>query len=578
MLKVRQKETVSMVTRDGVRLDADVYRPEEEGRFPVLLMRQPYGRAIASTVVYAHPIWYASHGYIVAIQDVRGRGTSEGKFELFTHEISDGFDTVNWAANLPGSNGNVGMYGFSYQGMTQLYAAAAKPAALKTICPAMIAYDLYADWAYEGGAFCLQNNFGWAIQLAAETARLKGDTAAYQILCAASRNLPFYDPEPFLIACLRKYAPNNFYYQWSAHPQPDEYWEELSPKKYLQDVDLPMLHIGGWFDTHLRGTINLYKEMAAKSALPQHIGIGPWAHLPWGRKVGAIDYGPEAESLVDRVQIRWFDQFLKGLNTGLLDEPPVSLFEMGSNQWRYFDRWPSNNQKSYYLASTGLASVRQDEGTLEARQQPTPLVPRLQPGNEYGEVPPPQEQDIIQNLQSKIENSFDVFVHDPWRPVPASGGHAAIPAGSFDRSAIDCRTDVLTYTSALLEEDLHIAGDVAVEVFCTADTPSFDLCAVLSEVRPDGSVYNFTQGYMRIDQKKQGFCRIPLQATCVRIAKGNALRLSLSAACFPAYAVNCGTGASSGETRLMNVQIITITVSSGEDFPSQVLLPVVLPS
>ena len=249
---------------------------------------------------------------------------------------------------------------------------------------------------------------------------------------------------------------------------------------------------------------------------------------------------------------------------------------MGSNQWRYFDRWPSNNQTSYYLASTGLASVRQDEGTLEARQQPTPLVPRLLPGNEYGEVPPPQEQDIIQNLQSKIENSFDVFVHDPWRP--ASGGHAAIPAGSFDRSAIDCRTDVLTYTSALLEEDLHIAGDVAVEVFCTADTPSFDLCAVLSEVRPDGRVYNFTQGYMRIDQKKQGFCRIPLQATCVRIAKGNALRLSLSAACFPAYAVNCGTGASSGETRLMNVQIITITVSSGEDFPSQVLLPVVLPS
>ena len=120
------------------------------------------------------------------------------------------------------------------------------------------------------------------------------------------------------------------------------------------------------------------------------------------------------------------------------------------------------------------------------------LVPRLQPGNEGGS-----------------ENSFDVFVHDPWRPVPASGGHAAIPAGSFDRSAIDCRTDVLTYTSALLEEDLHLAGDVAVEVFCTADTPSFDLCAVLSEVRPDGSVYNFTQGYIRLDQKKPGFSEKP---------------------------------------------------------------------
>ncbi|NEP41203.1 MAG: CocE/NonD family hydrolase, partial [Okeania sp. SIO2H7] len=131
MMKVRQKETASMLTRDGVRLDADIYRPVGDGEFPVLLMRQPYGRAIASTVVYAHPKWYAARGYIVVIQDVRGRGTSEGEFKLFTTEIEDGFDTVNWAAKLSGSNGKVGMYGFSYQGMTQLYAASAKPEALK---------------------------------------------------------------------------------------------------------------------------------------------------------------------------------------------------------------------------------------------------------------------------------------------------------------------------------------------------------------------------------------------------------------------------------------------------------------
>ncbi|WP_439566425.1 CocE/NonD family hydrolase, partial [Gloeocapsopsis crepidinum] len=154
MLTVHPKESASMLTRDGVRLDADIYRPDAEGEFPVLLMRQPYGRAIASTVVYAHPSWYAAHGYIVVIQDVRGRGTSQGEFKLFVNEIEDGEDAVNWAADLPGSNGKVGMYGFSYQGMTQLYAAVAKPPALKTICPAMIAYDLYSDWVYAGGAFC----------------------------------------------------------------------------------------------------------------------------------------------------------------------------------------------------------------------------------------------------------------------------------------------------------------------------------------------------------------------------------------------------------------------------------------
>ena len=189
-----QKETASMQTRDGVRLDADIYRPQSSDKFPVLLMRQPYGRKIASTVVYAHPRWYAAHGYIVVIQDVRGRGTSQGEFKLFAHEIEDGFDTVNWVSQLPGSTGDVGMYGFSYQGMTQLYAAIAKPDSLKTLCPAMLAWDLYTDWAYEGGAFCLQANLEWAVQLAAETARLQGDIQAYNVLYAASRNLPFYAP------------------------------------------------------------------------------------------------------------------------------------------------------------------------------------------------------------------------------------------------------------------------------------------------------------------------------------------------------------------------------------------------
>ncbi|NEQ27517.1 MAG: CocE/NonD family hydrolase, partial [Microcoleus sp. SIO2G3] len=194
MLNVLPPRTVSMQTRDEVRLDADVYYPDADGEFPVLLMRQPYGRAIASTVVYAHPTWYAAQGYIVVIQDTRGRGTSEGEFSLFATEVEDGEDTVNWAAALPRSTGVVGMYGFSYQGMTQLYAASAKPAALKAIAPAMVGYDLYHDWAYENGAFCYQQSLGWAIQLAAETARRKGDESAFKRLYAAARNLPLQDP------------------------------------------------------------------------------------------------------------------------------------------------------------------------------------------------------------------------------------------------------------------------------------------------------------------------------------------------------------------------------------------------
>ncbi|WP_228055764.1 CocE/NonD family hydrolase [Lusitaniella coriacea] len=529
------KETASMLTRDRVRLDSDIYRPREEGTFPVLLMRQPYGRAIASTVVYAHPTWYAKQGYIVVIQDVRGRGTSEGEFNPFMGEVEDGFDTVTWAAQLPRSTGKVGMYGFSYQGMTQLYAAASRPPVLKVLCPGMVGYNLYSDWAYENGAFCLQANLGWAVQLAAETARLKRDRAAYQILHQASRHLPFDTPTPAFQKAFQTHCPGSFYQRWLAHPTFDRDWQsQILP---LDAINLPQLHIGGWFDPYLRGTLNLYQQMA-KTNSPQSLIIGPWAHLPWGRKVGEIDYGAAAASPVDSLQIRWFDCFLKGKENGILKEPPVRYFEMGSNQWRSFETIAQDNYRTYYLASDGLASIQDKSGQL--------LL-----------TPDPQTQE-------------DILVSDPWRPVPSLGGHPSIPAGSFERSGIDCRTDVLTYTSEPLIEAITVVGQGFILIDCTADVPSFDLCGILSEVHPDGRVYNFTQGYIRVDFPQRPV-KIPLQATCTTLKKGTCLRLSLSATCFPAYAINPGMGAFPGETDLIDRQIITITVE--RDRASQIQLP-----
>ncbi|ACK73658.1 peptidase S15 [Gloeothece citriformis PCC 7424] len=538
MFKVLQEST-SMTTRDGVRLDADIYYPDSSEKFPILLMRQPYGRKIASTVVYAHPIWYAAHGYIVIIQDVRGRGTSEGEFNLFAHEIEDGIDTINWASQLPKSTGDIGMYGFSYQGMTQLYAAIPKPKALKTICPSMIAYDLYSDWAYENGTFCLQINLAWAIQLATETARLRGDEETFQKLSLASRNLPLSDPITANPSLFKELAPDSFYHDWLNHPYPDHYWQKLSPKTLIGDLDLPMLHIGGWFDPYLRGTLNLYHEMAHRSQYPQHLIIGPWAHLPWGRKTGAKDYGKEAISPIDTLQIQWFDHFLKGKDTDIIHQSPISLFEMGSNQWRSFNQYPNETKKVFYLGSNGLASIREDDGKLT-------------------QTPP-------------ILTGEDILIHDPWRPVPSLGGHASIPAGSFERSSLDCRSDILTYTSDPLEQDLHIVGDVSLEIYCTADTPTFDLCAILSEVEPNGKVYNFTQGYKRIETDDLPI-KIPLQPTCIKIAQGNCLRLSLSAACFPAYPVNSGTGKLPFEERVIENKIITVKISYEVSFESLIIV------
>jgi len=561
-LAVRSKETLSMQTRDGIRLDADVYRPDADGEFPVLLMRQPYGRAIASTVVYAHPIWYASHGYIVVIQDVRGRGSSEGTFRLFENDIEDGEDTIHWASGLPGSNGTVGMYGFSYQGMTQLYAAAKRPEPLKVLCPAMLGYDLYADWAYEGDAFCLQASLGWAMQLAAETARREGNLDAYQTLYTAAQTALTCDPVSGNSDILNALAPDSFYHDWLAHPTPDEYWEILSPRQYIQDVDVPMLHIGGWYDTYLRGTIRCYQERARCSQALQQLWIGPWAHIPWGQQVGQLNFGVHANSIIDDLQIQWFDHFLKGKDTAIVDDDPVHLFEMGRNEWRSLPIWPSTSPTTLFLNSTGLASIQQSSGTLSIERSSTSTA---------ASVP-------------------DTIVHDPWRPVPSTGGHASIPTGPMNRAAVDCRSDVLTYTSPPLEEEWRIAGDISVDITCSADAGSFDLCAVLSDVYPDGRVFNITEGYKRIvaatDQTSSMHelhslapddvqtYQISLQPTCVAIPAGNAIRLSISAASFPAHPINAGSSQQKVADNLMSASVITVLVWTGEHSNCFLRLPI----
>ena len=541
MFAVQQK-TGSFFTRDHIRLDADLYYPDSLREFPVLLMRQPYGRKIASTVVYAHPSWYASQGYLVVIQDVRGRGTSQGEFKLFENEIEDGLATISWVAQLPQSNGKVGMYGFSYQGMTQLYAAVHQPPALKTICPAMIAYNLYQYWAYENGAFCLQMNIGWAIQLAAETAKLKGDQDTFQKLYTASHNLPLLDKIPVNPNILQQLAPDSFYHDWLHRTEDDPYWQNLSPEFLLEKVDLPMLHIGGWFDLHLRGNFKLYQNMKNKSQFPQHLIMGPWGHLPWGRKTGEINYGKSASSFIDEYQIAWFDHFLKDKKSHLLEKSSIQLFEMGSNQWRNLEALNSSQQQIFYLKSNGLGNIQENAGQL------------------------------VTDLRLDTPKIIDTIVHDPWRPVPSLGGHAGFPSGSFERSHLDTRFDILTYTSQPLTEDLFLQGEITVEINVQADTASFDLCAIVSEVYPDASVYNFSQGYRRINAvETEQAITFFLQPICMKLAQGNAIRLSLSGANFPAYAMNSGTNQFAYETKLIDYQVITLSVYSGGTALSKII-------
>jgi hypothetical protein len=547
-LDVAPPQTVSMHTRDGARLDADVYRPIGQGPFPVLLMRQPYGRRIASTVVYAHPRWYASHGYIVAIQDVRGAGTSEGVFKLFENERADGADALAWAATLEGGNGRVGMYGFSYQAATQLLALAGaldrggpKPAVL---CPAMMGWDVYGDWAYEGGAFCLQGGMSWALQMGAERARLAGDEAAFVALRAAARNLPLDEERTAWPAALQRYGHYTHYADWIGNPEPSAYWDRISPKAALagRTGDVPMLHVGGWYDPMLEGTLGAFCALASSRA-PQRLIVGPWGHIPWGRRAGIRDFGSEASSPIDLEQIRWFDRFLKDRDSGVDREPPVRLFDTGANRWRDFDGWPHPPPQPWHITSSGLAAARSEDGRL------------------VREVP--------------AASTIDGLVHDPWRPVPSLGGHDGQPPGPQDRSALDQRTDVACYTSEPLAEPISLVGSVRAEIYVDADAPSHDLAAILSQVMPDGRAVTLTQGYLRIaDSKAPGPRIVAMRALCATIPAGCGLRLSLQATSFPAFVVNPGTGVGAADSRPLDSRIITLSLHGGSGCASRLLLPV----
>jgi len=244
----------------GVELVSDHYCPSQTGEFPTLLMRQPYGRDIASTVVYAHPAWFARHGYNVVIQDVRGRGDSGGEFYPFRHEARDGAETIAWVRTLPQSNGRVGMYGFSYQGMTQFLAAAERPAGLECIAPGMTAHDLYSGWFYSGGALRLASTLGWGLQMLKEEARRRRLREASDLLEQAWANLPAqtsYLPLRENPALHGEELPQ-FVLDWLDHPVADEYWSSMDVSLKVDRIRVPALHVSGWHDTYLRGSIDGY--------------------------------------------------------------------------------------------------------------------------------------------------------------------------------------------------------------------------------------------------------------------------------------------------------------------------------
>ena len=539
MVALKPRRTETMRTRDGITLVADIWEPEGNGPFPVLLMRQAYGRKIGTSLCYAPPEWYARHGYIVVMQDVRGRGDSGGEFVLFEHEARDGSDTVDWAASLPRSNGNVGMFGFSFQGSNQLLAAGEKPKALKAIAPAMIGWQLGRDWAYENGAFPMRANIGWATQLAAETARLKGDFEAQQTLFAASRGTSFNGSHPTVPAHEALLARYSHYVRWRDTPPGDAYWDRISPAAQLDciaELAPAVLLVGGWYDSHLPGTLEAYRALSPH--MPTRLIVGPWAHFPWDRHIGDIDVGSDAITDIDQQQIAFFDRWLKSepAPTTLPEPAPVRLFDMGACCWQNLPDLP-DGRAALYPTGTGRSAIDTRDGAL------TMTAP-------------------------DASASAESLTLDPWRPASPCGGSFGFPGGPVNRARIDARSDVLTFTTSVQDTDRLLAGTVTGHFEFASDHPSFDVHATLSRVDINGQVHPVAEGYTLT---APGKTVLPMRGTCLTLKAGERLRLSLSLSCFPVFPVNPGTGVNPINATLNQQQVTTVHLKCGSG--SSLLLP-----
>jgi uncharacterized protein len=553
---VRLERGVRCPVSDGVELVSDHYYPPGGGTHPTLLMRQPYGRDIASTVTYAHPAWFAGHGYNVVIQDVRGRGDSGGIFYPFRHEAKDGAETIAWLRTRPESDGRIGMYGFSYQGMTQLLAASEQPEGLQAIAPWLTAHDLYHGWFYHHGALRLASALSWGIQmLKADARRLKLREAserlegAWSSLADQTGVIPFGCHPAVSDPDLPTYVTD-----WFDYAEPGDYWSSLDISALVDRIAVPALHISGWYDTYLKGSIDGYLALSqnAGSSLArrnQYLVAGPWVHIPWGDRVGAGELSAASLFDTDRLLVRWFNHWLKGSGE-FSSEPRIRHFVLGENRWREAEAFPAKSRQIYYLHSAGRANSRKGDGILSTAR--------------------PDEGEPA-----------DIFVYDPEVPVLAPGGRGG-RSGQFDQAPVELGNNLLVYSTSTLDAPIRVLGSPRVSLYCATSAAHTDFCAKLVRVRP-GEVAEFISiGIARSNWlfRQSGYSadkvehwHFELEPTSCLFAAGDRIRLEISSSAFPLYDRNPGSDVPSSRATSWDWRRSTQIVFHNARHPSALHLP-----
>jgi putative CocE/NonD family hydrolase len=561
------EKSVAMKTRDGVTLRADVYRPAAEGSYPVLLTRTPYNKDTMAAIGQKG----ATRGFMVVIQDVRGRYTSEGEWYPFKHEIEDGYDTVEWAAGLAHSNGKVGMFSGSYVGATQMLAAIAHPPHLAGICPIVTASNYHENWTYQGGAFEQWFNESWTSGLAQDTLdrAIKKDTNAM----VGSSALPLNQFPVFNIRAPRDgaaltHALAPYFQDWLDHPLYDDYWKQWSIEEHFQDIQVPSLTIAAWYDIFQDGSLRNYMGLKARGGTEaarngQHLIVAIGGHSGWGRKVGAVDFGPDAPFDENEVILEWYEYLFLGKQNEFANGKPVKIFVMGKNEWRFEDEWPLKRAKEtrYSLHSGGHANGVSDRGVLYTG--PNRFI---------------------------VEGS-DSYVYDPANPVPTVGGPLCCDSehllnGPRDQQEVERRSDVLVYSTGPLEQDLEVTGPVMLDLYASSSAVDTDFTGKLVDVGPDGTAINLTEGILRaryrestegvakpIEPGKIYEYKIDLWAASNVFLKGHRIRLEVSSSNFPRFDRNLNTGKdASASSEFVKA---TNTIYHDSEHPSALVLPVI---
>lgn len=571
MSQIRVERDVRVEMRDGVGLATDVYRSDDDERHPVLVHRTPYSKGLGWFVagLMFNPLDAVERGYAVLVQDTRGRLASEGEWEPFVDEAADGYDTVEWAAEQPWSDGNVGIYGSSYMGVTTVQAMVAAPPHLKAGLAYVTSGTYHNAWTYSGGAFELGFNLWWTNFLGWDTAaRLEvSDEERAEMLgrlantaadpWSAARQLPLISQPAF------DQGVAAYWRTWLEHPPSDDYWKPIDAAANADKMQAPLLQVAAWYDNFLRGQLDLYH--ALKGTQAHRIVIGPWDHeayLSLGLSTaGERDFGPVAMSgpaTVAGLAFDWFDHLLMGKETPLLDTPKARYFVMGSNIWEEAEEWPPpHTLTDYYLRSGGQANTRFGDGAL--------------------------------TLESPEREPADSFVYDPSDPVPSVGGRTLHPnfgpGGVQNQAQIEEREDILVYTSARLTAPVTVCGAITVTLFAVSSAQDTDFTAKLVDVSSDEYCANVAEGIIRARYRNESDSllepgavtefSIDLWEVAYTFAAGNRIRLEVSSSNFPRYSRNLNSAERPELAGPDAAQTAVQQILHDNDHPSRLTLPVI---